>query len=80
MSLMPIIDDRMVGLFRRTGKRRSAYRPVQGGRVVAAAQRVVPQRCRFGDPCVTHRGEDGICDRNGNCIFDITNPSDPWRI
>jgi hypothetical protein len=70
MSLMPIIDDRMVALFRLTGKRRSSYRSAQGGRVVAAGQRVALQRCRFGDPCVTHRGEDGICDRNGHCVFD----------
>jgi hypothetical protein len=74
MTLMPIIEDRMVALFRRTGKRHTSYRSAQSGRVVAAAQRVVMQRspgCSFvNQGCITKRGEVGICDGHLNCIVD----------
>jgi hypothetical protein len=74
MTLMPIIDDHMVTLFQRTGKRRASYRPARGGRVVAGAQRVLLQRslgCSFaGQGCITKRGEVGICDGHLNCIAD----------
>ncbi len=76
MSSMPIIDDRMVDLFRRTGKRRASYRSAQGGRAAAAAQRVVLQRsCSIPNTlCITDHGAQGICGQDHICrIF----PFDP---
>ena len=76
MTSMPIIDDRMVDLFRRTGKRRASYRPAHGGRATAAAQRVVPQRSggcrRVNDLCRGPNGAIGVCDRNLDCVMDIS--------
>jgi hypothetical protein len=75
MTTMPIVDDSMVDLFRRTGKRRSSYRSVQGGRATAAAQRVVLQRSggcrRVNDLCRGPNGAIGVCDRNLDCVMDI---------
>jgi hypothetical protein len=76
MTSMPIIDDRMVDLFRRTGKRRASYRPAQGRRAMAAAQRVVLQRSggcrRVHDPCRGPNGAIGICDTNLDCVMPIS--------
>jgi hypothetical protein len=63
MTSMPIIDDRTVDLFRRTGKRRASYRPAQGGRAAAAAQRVVLQR----DSDCFQPGQSCDCDATGRC-------------
>ena len=75
MNFMPIIDDHMIALFRRTGKRRGSYRPVQGGGMVDAAQCVVPQRSgrcrRVNDFCIGPNGAIGVCDRNLECVMDI---------
>jgi hypothetical protein len=48
MTTMPTIDDRMVVLLRRTGKRRSSYRPGGSGGSGGRGARVVPQfnECR----------------------------------
>lgn len=65
MSSMPIIDDRMVDLFRRTGKRRASYRSAPGGRLLAGAQRVLLQgsaRCSIhGQLCIDENGAIGKC-------------------
>jgi len=75
MTSMPIIDDRMVDLFRRTGKRRASYRSAQGGRATAAVQRVVLQRSggcrRVNDFCRGPNGAIGVCDTNLDCVMDI---------
>jgi hypothetical protein len=69
MTSMPVFDDRTVDLFRRTGKRRAAFR---SGR---AAARVVPQRsggCRHvNDTCRGPNGAIGVCDINLDCVMDI---------
>lgn len=73
MTFMPIIDDHMLALFRRTGKRRGSYRQARSGRVMAGGTRVTLQssvRCPFGQTCFTPRGEVGICDERGHCIVD----------
>jgi hypothetical protein len=75
MTSMPTSDDRMLVLFRRTGKRRASYRPAQRGRVVAGGgARVVLQRSPGcfspGADCITPRGELGICDGKLNCVVD----------
>lgn len=66
MTSMPTIDDRMVGLFRRTGKRRGSYRPAQSVRSVPATQRAVLQGSDFcrrhpGAPCRDVNGAPGKC-------------------
>jgi hypothetical protein len=68
MSSMPIIDDRMVDLFRRTGKRRASFRPAQGGRR-GGPQRVFLQvtKCSGDGFCITKEGNPGRC-INGICI------------
>lgn len=75
MTFMPIIDDHMLAVFRRTGKRRAAYRSAQGGRAVAVLRRVVPQRsggCRHvNDFCRGPNGAIGVCDRHLDCVMDI---------
>jgi hypothetical protein len=72
MSSMPIIDDRMVDLFRRTGKRRASYRSAPGGRAAAGAQHVFLQgvtKCSgHGTFCVTNEGNPGKC-FNGICMI-----------
>jgi hypothetical protein len=61
MTSMPTIDDRMVALFRRTGRRRASYPVARSGRLAGGKARVVPQACgRAGDPCV-HDGQKGTC-------------------
>jgi hypothetical protein len=61
MTSMPTIDDRMVALFRRTGRRRASYPMARSGHLAAGKARVVPQACsRPGAPCV-HDGQAGIC-------------------
>jgi hypothetical protein len=74
MTSMPSSDDRLLASFQRTAKRRASYRPAQGGRVVAGAQRVLLQRtpgCSFvHQGCITKRGEVGICDDHLNCMAD----------
>jgi hypothetical protein len=74
MTSMPIIDDRMVDLFRRTGKRRGSYRSNRSGRLVRDHAHVVLQRnlgCSFpGQDCITSRGEVGICDGRLHCMVD----------
>jgi hypothetical protein len=75
MTTMPIIDDRMVDLFRRTGKPRSSYRSVQAGSATAPAQRVLLQRSggcrRVNDFCIGPNGAIGVCDRNLDCVMDF---------
>ena len=75
MTSMPIIDDHMVDLFRRTRKRRASYRPAQGGRAVAGAQRVVPQAdifCpRVGERCRHPNGALGWCHPGNKCKQDV---------
>lgn len=65
MASMPLIDDDMVLLFRRSGKRRASYRPAQNGRRAAVAQRVVLQdngQCEFdGQACIDENGAIGKC-------------------
>jgi hypothetical protein len=77
MTSMPVIDDRMVDLFRRTGKRRASFRPAQGGRAAAAAQRVALQRSggcmHVNDACRGPNGAIGVCDINLDCVMDIGN-------
>jgi len=72
MTSMPTINDHMVVLFRRTGKRRGSYR---SGRFAGSDPRVVLQRspgCTVrGQGCVTARGEAGVCDEN---LFCMANP------
>jgi hypothetical protein len=72
MTSMPTIDDRMVVLFRRTGKRRASYRLDRSGRL--AGGRVAPQRssgCTFvNQRCVLPNGALGICDRHLVCQED----------
>jgi hypothetical protein len=71
MSLMPIIDDRMVGLFRRTGKRRASYRSERSGRLATHVALQHSPGCEFpSQGCFTHRGEVGRCDGHLNCIAD----------
>jgi len=73
MSLMPTINDSMVVQLRRTGKRRASFRPGW-----SSGARVLLQRSRGcqapGDPCITNRGEVGICDRTASgaliCMVD----------
>ena len=76
MTSMPTIDDRMVVLFRRSGKRRASYQLDRSGRLARGNARVVPQRspgCAFpGQACITKSGENGICDQHLNCITDPT--------
>jgi hypothetical protein len=78
MTTMPIIDDRMVDQFRRTGKRRSSYRSV-----TAVAQRVVLQRspqCHvFDQDCFGRHGEPGRCDEKLDCIIDPFPGGDHFR-
>jgi hypothetical protein len=75
MTSMPTIDDRMVVLFRRTGKRRASYRLDRGGSVAGGGPRVVPQS---SGGCVTVNAPCGCnpvtghctgrCDQNLNCV------------
>jgi hypothetical protein len=68
MTSMPVINDNMVVLFQRTGKRRGSYRPARPSRVVTAARRVAPQRgCIPGEPCITPHGAHGWCDNDRVC-------------
>jgi hypothetical protein len=71
MSSMPMMDDRMVQLFRRTGKRRASYRTARSARLLGEVQRVVPQAgtaCSFdGQFCLTPSGHPGKC-VSGRCI------------
>jgi hypothetical protein len=69
MSLMPTIDDRMVVQLRRMGKRRASYRPARGARVVL--QRSGGCR-RVNDFCMGPNGAIGVCDRNLDCVMDIS--------
>lgn len=75
MSLMPIIDDRMVVEFRRMGKRRASYRSAQG------VQRVVLQgvtKCKGqGTFCLTNEGNPGKC-FNGICMITAFPGDDPF--
>ena len=77
MTSMPIIDDHMVDLLRRTGKRRASYRRAQSGRVAGGGARVVPQRsggCKHvNDPCQGPNGAIGVCDVNLDCVMPISN-------
>ncbi len=73
MTSMPTIDDRMVVLFRRTGKRQGSYAPYRSGRLAGDGLRVVPQRspgCTFPGQFCTVRGLPGRCDKNLNCMID----------
>jgi hypothetical protein len=80
MTSMPVIDDRMVDLFRRTGKRRASFRPTQGGRL-AGARRVVLQgvtKCSgHGTFCLTDEGNPGKC-FNGICHITAFPGDDPF--
>ncbi|HEV7410347.1 MAG TPA: hypothetical protein VGO01_17850 [Bradyrhizobium sp.] len=84
MTTMPVIDDRKVDLFRRTGKRRASYRPAQGGRAAAAAQRVLLQRSpgcfSFGQPCKNSKGQPGFCDADLDCILDFNPGPGPFKL
>jgi hypothetical protein len=79
MSTMPVIDNDMIDLFRRMGKRRGTYRAT-----TAATQRVTLQRskqCRFvGQRCFGSHGELAICDQNLDCIIDPFPGGDPHRL
>jgi hypothetical protein len=83
MTSMPTIDDRMVVLFRRTGKRRVSYPLHHSGRLAGGKARVVPQRtagCHFhNQACITKKGEPGVCDEHLDCIVDPFAGGDPWR-
>jgi hypothetical protein len=80
MTSMPIIDDRMVDLFRRTGKRRASYR---SARTAAGAQRVFPQgvtKCSgHGTFCMTNEGNPGKC-FNGICHITAFPGDDPFHL
>lgn len=82
MTSMPTIDDRMVVLFRRTGRRRASYPVARSGHLAGRKARVVPQACtRPGAPCVLD-GQQGVCQRvNGHlvCMIDPF-PDDPFRM
>jgi hypothetical protein len=84
MTSMPTIDDRMVVLFRRTGKRRASYRSDRSGRFAGGETHVVLQRsprCKFhGQGCITRSGAIGICDENLDCIIDFNPGPDPFRL
>jgi hypothetical protein len=83
MTSMPIINDQMVVLFRRTGKRRGSYRSDAGVRLAGGGPRVVLQRspgCRFhGQACTTQHGDRGECDENLFCVA-VPFPGDNFRI
>jgi hypothetical protein len=74
MSLMPAIDDRMVGLFRRTGKRRASFRSDRGVSVARGSANVVLQgdifcpvvgeRCRHPNGALGWCFPDHICRQN----------------
>jgi hypothetical protein len=72
MTSMPTIDDGMVALFRRTGKRRGSYR---SGGMAGGEARVVPQQgswCRnIGKPCITDTGAKGFCDNDHLCSVNV---------
>ena len=65
MTTMPIIEDRMVEEFRRTGKRRTSYSNNRGGRVVRQSARVVQQAVHCA-PC-------GPTDYTTDCYDDVAN-------
>jgi hypothetical protein len=71
MTSMPTIDDHMVALFRRAGRRRASYRSGRSSRLTAGGARVMPQ----ADPGCSHEGQfctwhgmPGKCDANLTCI------------
>ena len=72
MATMPAIDDDMVDLFRRTGKRRTRYSTLASTRAMRAEARVVPQalHCPPGDVLVSKP-----C--NGNAVTQYWCASDP---
>lgn len=70
MTTMPTIDDRMVVLLRRTGKRRAAYAADRRGGLAGRSARVVPQSCIEGQPCITAHGGLGRC-FHGKCLLDF---------
>jgi hypothetical protein len=95
MTSMPTIDDRMVVLFRRTGKRRASYRLDRGGSVAGGKLRVVPQRslgcATVNAPCGCNPVTGhciGRCDPQLNCVptpsgGGVLTPfpgGDPWEI
>lgn len=71
MTSMPIITDRMVVQFQRSGKRRGSYRSARGGRAPVGAQRVVLQgsaKCsNNGGLCTDENGVLGKCIK-GVCV------------
>lgn len=74
MSTMPVIDNDMIDLFRRMGKRRGTYRGA-----AMARQRVELQRScgcrRVNDFCVCPNGNRGVCDRDLDCVMPIDDGS-----
>jgi len=86
MTSMPIIDDRMVALLRRTGKRRASYRTGRSGGPASDGPRVALQRdaecTRVGAPCRCNpaTGVCGTCDKSLNCIVDFNPGPDPFRL
>ena len=87
MTSMPTIDDRMVVLFRRTGKRRASYRLDRSGRLADGGPLVVPQRSpdcvSFGAACRCNPATGhcaGTCDQNLNCINNPFPGGDPFRL
>ena len=76
MTSMPKINDQMVVRFRRTGRRRASFRPVQGGRARVVLQKFA--RCsNFGGECTTEHGARGICFDDGICRI---NPVDDHNL
>jgi hypothetical protein len=86
MTAMPTIDDRMVALFRCTGKGRASYRLSGGVSFPSAGPRVVPQRSpdctRPGQRCDCDAAGNcaGVCDRRLICMVDPIPGGDPFRL
>ena len=86
MATMPVIDDNMVDLFRRTGRRRARYSAQRRG-VAVGRGRVMPQRSpdcvSFGVACRCNPATGhcaGICDQNLNCINNPFPGGDQFRL
>lgn len=84
MTTMPTIDDDMVALFRRTGKRRASYQADRNGGWARGATRVALQRspgCSFfGQRCFNRDGEPGRCDKNLDCILEWNPGPNPFQL
>jgi hypothetical protein len=74
MSTMPVIDDHMVALFRRTGSRRGSYQPHRSNRTTRNGANVVLQGHVFcpvvGALCRHPNGALGFCHPDHICRQD----------